>query len=113
MSQSAPVKKQPERVPVPEVQSYSLDGHGPQSKPTLIQRFKAQYLTREGLLGDYNWGELCMPRLLPYRKSSSTQPKSAPFFGLEDQLPVMLAVVCGLQHCLAMLAGLSECEWER
>ncbi len=29
-----------------------------------------------------------------------------PFYGLEDKLPIVLAAICGLQHALAMLAGL-------
>jgi NCS2 family nucleobase:cation symporter-2 len=31
--------------------------------------------------------------------------RSAPFFGLEDRVPVFLALLLGLQHALAMLAG--------
>lgn len=104
------INEQPSPKAQAEVHSY--DGHELQDEPanrgTMAQRLKAQYLTREGWVGDYNWGELCMPRLMPYRKKGSPPPPSTPFFGLDDRLPVLLAAMCGLQHCLAMLAGLSE-----
>lgn len=32
--------------------------------------------------------------------------RAAPFFGLDDQMPIMLAFLLGLQHALAMLAGI-------
>lgn len=100
--------KQPSPVPKPEVQEYSLDGHDQQQQPsgTFMQRMKHKYTTRDGLLGRYDWGELCMPRLLPYKRKGSKPNASAPFYALEDNLPVFLAAICGLQHCLAMLAGL-------
>lgn len=34
----------------------------------------------------------------------STEPP--PFYGLDDELPLILAITSGLQHALAMLAGL-------
>lgn len=51
-----------------------------------------------------------MPRFLPYRKRSSKGKENAstPFYGLNEKLPILLALLCGLQHALAMLAGLSE-----
>jgi hypothetical protein len=113
MSEMTPVTKQPSPVPKPEVQDYSLDD-GEEHKPhipanaTFLQRMKFKYTTKEGLLGNYDWGELCMPRLLPYKRKGSKPAASAPFYALEDNLPVLLAATCGLQHCLAMLAGLSE-----
>jgi len=32
----------------------------------------------------------------------------APFFGLQDRMPVVLALLLGFQHALAMLAGISK-----
>lgn len=114
MSDSILVDKQPSPVAKPEVHSYELNEHDGQqpkqtqisSNGTMAQRFKAQYFTREGLLGDYNWGELCLPRLWPYQTKNSKVPAASPFYALEDKLPVLLASICGLQHALAMLAGL-------
>jgi NCS2 family nucleobase:cation symporter-2 len=31
----------------------------------------------------------------------------APFFGLQQKMPVVLALLLGFQHALAMLAGIS------
>jgi xanthine/uracil permease len=31
--------------------------------------------------------------------------RAAPFFGLNDRMPVLLALLLGFQHALAMLAG--------
>lgn len=31
--------------------------------------------------------------------------RASPFFGLNDQMPVVLALLLGFQHALAMLAG--------
>lgn len=56
---------------------------------------------RDGLIGEYDYAYLFIPRL-PFTKRAR---KSAPFFGLEDSVPVALALILGLQHALAMLAG--------
>ena len=32
--------------------------------------------------------------------------QAAPFFGLNDKMPVVLALILGFQHALAMLAGI-------
>ncbi|KAG8838930.1 hypothetical protein FRC18_002158 [Serendipita sp. 400] len=59
--------------------------------------------TRDGWVGDYDFGWLCMPTL-PYGKAGAR--KLPPFYGLDDDIPLLLAMVCGFQHALAMLAGL-------
>ncbi|KAJ5765343.1 hypothetical protein N7520_004902 [Penicillium odoratum] len=59
------------------------------------------FTTRDGLIGDYDYAHLFIPKL-PFTKQ---ERKSAPFFGLEDRVPVVLALILGLQHALAMLAG--------
>ncbi|CAO1628804.1 unnamed protein product [Sympodiomycopsis kandeliae] len=63
--------------------------------------------TREAWLGEYDWGILFRLRLKPWSKNTTTISKSeTPFYGLEDDLPILLAALAGLQHALAMLAGL-------
>ncbi|KAK7961815.1 nucleobase:cation symporter-2- NCS2 family [Apiospora aurea] len=60
------------------------------------------FCTRDGLLGQYDYGFLFTPNL-PFMR----RPKQvSPFFGLNDRMPVFLALVLGLQHSLAMLAGI-------
>ena len=58
--------------------------------------------TRDGLIGDYDYAFLFKPRL-PFMKKPR---RAAPFFGLNDRMPVLLALLLGFQHSLAMLAGL-------
>ncbi|KAK0725289.1 permease family-domain-containing protein [Lasiosphaeris hirsuta] len=66
-----------------------------------LQAIKKTFGTREGLVGNYNYGFLFRPNL-PFMKKSDQVP---PFFGLNDKMPVVLALVLGFQHSLAMLAG--------
>ncbi|KAF7595285.1 hypothetical protein BBP40_006785 [Aspergillus hancockii] len=65
------------------------------------RRIVRTFTTREGLIGDYDYAYLFTPRI-PFMKQTK---RSAPFFGLEDRVPVFLALLLGLQHALAMLAG--------
>ncbi|KAJ3563891.1 hypothetical protein NPX13_g8041 [Xylaria arbuscula] len=59
------------------------------------------FLTREGLFGSYDYAFLFRPNIPFLRK----QRLASPFFGLNDKLPVFLAILLGFQHALAMLAG--------
>ncbi|KAJ5377636.1 uncharacterized protein N7496_005045 [Penicillium cataractarum] len=88
---------------------HSTDGPDtivPDSNPRLTvgQRVRGiikKFTTKEGLVGDYDYGFLFRPDL-PFMKRD---PRSAPFFGLNEKIPVLLAFILGLQHALAMLAG--------
>lgn len=57
--------------------------------------------TREGIIGDYDYAFLFKPNL-PFMKK---ERRAAPFFGLNDKMPLLLAIILGFQHALAMLAG--------
>ncbi|KAK4984040.1 hypothetical protein LTR50_006840 [Elasticomyces elasticus] len=57
--------------------------------------------TKEGLVGDYDYAFLFKPNL-PFMKR---ERRAAPFFGLNDRMPVFLALLLGFQHALSMLAG--------
>ncbi|KAI1146843.1 purine permease [Nemania diffusa] len=63
---------------------------------------KKTFLTRDGLLGDYDYAFLFRPNIPFMRK----RRLASPFFGLNDKLPVFLALLLGFQHALAMLAGI-------
>ena len=58
--------------------------------------------TREGLLGDYDYAFLFKPNL-PFMKKAE---RAAPFFGLNEKMPIILALILGFQHALSMLAGI-------
>jgi uric acid-xanthine permease len=66
-----------------------------------LQGVKRAFTTREGLIGNYDYAFLFRPNL-PFMKKSDKVP---PFFGLNDRMPVVLALLLGFQHALAMLAG--------
>jgi len=55
----------------------------------------------EKVVGNFDWGALCMPTL-PWVKST----RKMPFFGRNDETPILVAAVMGLQHAFAMIGGL-------
>lgn len=57
--------------------------------------------TRDGFFGDYDYAYLFVPDL-PFTNKT---PKTQPFFGLHLEMPLFLGFLLGLQHSLAMLAG--------
>lgn len=52
------------------------------------------------VVGDFEWGALCLPTV-PWGKST----RKMPFFGRNDETPILVAIVMGLQHAFAMLGG--------
>ncbi|KAF5654899.1 nucleobase:cation symporter-2 NCS2 family [Fusarium sp. NRRL 25303] len=71
---------------------------------TIAQRcngLRKAFTTRHGLIGDYDYAFLFRPNL-PFMKKSVNP---SPFFGLNDKMPVLLGLLLGFQHALAMLAG--------
>jgi hypothetical protein len=66
------------------------------------RRVVKKFTTREGLLGAYDYAFLFLPNI-PFMKRAR---RAAPFFGLNDKMPVVLALLLGFQHALAMLAGI-------
>ncbi|KAH6615725.1 permease family-domain-containing protein [Chaetomium sp. MPI-SDFR-AT-0129] len=82
-----------------------VPGEGPHRHHNLTSRLhtlKRTFLTRDGLIGDYDYAFLFRPNL-PFMRTENRAP---PFFGLNDKMPVVLALVLGFQHALAMLAGI-------
>ena len=84
----------------------SPDTIGPDHAPkrTLAdksRRLLRAFTTKDGLVGDYDYGFLFKPQL-PFMKR---ERRAAPFFGLDDRMPVLLAMLLGFQHALSMLAG--------
>lgn len=67
------------------------------------RRTVTKWTTRDGWVGDYDFGWLCTPTL-PFGKGSTR--KLPAFYGLGDDIPLLLQIICGFQHSLAMLAGL-------
>lgn len=66
-----------------------------------VRGAKRALFTKDGLVGTYDYAFLFRPNLPFMRKSR----QNSPFFGLNDQMPTLLALLLGFQHALGMLAG--------
>lgn len=87
-----PTTEQPGPLRTPRLQLLS-------QKAAVVGR---KVTTRHGWVGDYDYAWLCTPSIPFFRKHRV----SPPFYGLESEIPLLVAITCGLQHALAMLAGL-------
>ncbi|GAB7348256.1 hypothetical protein MBLNU459_g6247t1 [Dothideomycetes sp. NU459] len=90
----------------PYVKDDSPDTIGPHGSPKRSlaeksRRLVKAFTTKDGLIGSYDYGFLFKPNL-PFMKR---ERRAAPFFGLDDKMPVFLALLLGFQHALSMLAG--------
>lgn len=69
---------------------------------TVIRKLVHKLTTKDGVLGDYDYKYLFTPQL-PFMKKNKVRQ---PFFGLDSEMPILLGFILGLQHSLAMLAGI-------
>lgn len=70
--------------------------------PPLAARLRHKLTTRAGWFGDYNYAALCVPRVPCW---SAGPP--APFFSINQSLPLAVGALVGLQHALAMVGGIT------
>lgn len=63
-------------------------------KLSLLKCVQNSLTTRDGLLGSYDYGALCMPRIPFYKKKVG---KSI-FYGPDDSIPVLVALLMGIQR---------------
>jgi NCS2 family nucleobase:cation symporter-2 len=90
-----------------DVKDDSPDRIGPDTTPKQTwgdrgRRIVKAWTTKDGLVGNYDYAFLFTPRVPFMRKPR----RAAPFFGLNEKLPVLLALLLGFQHALSMLAGI-------
>ena len=69
----------------------------------LVSQVRTKLTTKHGWVGDYDYSWLCLPSL-PFGNNSKTR-RPPPFYALDAELPLLVAIATGLQHALAMLAG--------
>jgi hypothetical protein len=104
---SEPTATQPSPVPDPSPTGplQRIQGQGIKAR---LAHYRSKVSSKEGWVGDYDFVWLCSPTLPGYetKRTKARKDKAPPFFGLNDDLPLLLALICGLQHALAMLAGL-------
>ncbi|KAF5380767.1 hypothetical protein D9757_007141 [Collybiopsis confluens] len=96
--------QQPKGIDPPSLKQLESQTHVGRSR--LSRRmavYKHKVITKDGWLGDYDYTWLCTPSLPFRRKSKNRVP---PFYSLDADIPLLPAIVFGLQHALAMLAGL-------
>jgi xanthine/uracil permease len=63
------------------------------------------YLTsREGWVGDYDYLYLLTPNIWPLNRKYCDY--EAPFYGLNDQVPILLTIILGFQHALSMVGSI-------
>ncbi|KZT29535.1 Xanthine/uracil permease [Neolentinus lepideus HHB14362 ss-1] len=105
---SISTKEQPEPTPSPSPRAQVPPPTSSKLKSRATQ-WAQKITTKHGWVGDYDYGWLCMPTL-PFAYGSAaarkTRRTSPPFYALNQELPLVLAMATGLQHALAMLAGL-------
>ncbi|KAJ5317069.1 hypothetical protein N7508_001577 [Penicillium antarcticum] len=61
------------------------------------------FTTREGWIGDYDYVYLVTPNIWPLNKKYKDY--EAPFYGLNDEVPILLTIILGLQHALTMIGS--------
>jgi NCS2 family nucleobase:cation symporter-2 len=74
-----------------------------QDPPAKRSFFSKPSFTKAAWVGDYDYKFLFYPNL-PFIKNPY-KDVAQPFFGVDTPLPWLLAALLGLQHALAMLAG--------
>lgn len=61
---------------------------------------------KEAIIGDYDYASLCMPNLPYFSKfMPDTKPKFQ-FYEKDEKIPLLVSILMGLQHALAMVGGL-------
>lgn len=96
-------QEQPQPTPPLTTASSTTPAHG--GLRSRVSRIKTKVTTRHGWFGDYDYAWLCLPTL-PFATRGKKRKTQPPFYPLEADLPLLLAISSGLQHALAMLAGL-------
>ncbi|KAI0007713.1 putative purine permease [Xylariaceae sp. FL0662B] len=65
---------------------------------------KWYFTSREGWLGDYDYLYLITPNIWPLNQRYKGY--KAPFYGLHDEVPILLTIILGLQHALCMIGSI-------
>ncbi|KAH6683972.1 putative purine permease [Halenospora varia] len=65
---------------------------------------KHYFTSREGWIGDYDYLYLITPNIWPLNRKYKDY--EAPFYGLNDEIPILLTILLGLQHALTMIGSI-------
>ncbi|KAK8047761.1 Purine permease [Apiospora saccharicola] len=69
-----------------------------------LSYLKWYLLSKEGWLGDYDYLYLVTPNIWPLNRKYKHH--KTPFYGLNDEVPILLTIVLGLQHALCMVGSI-------
>ncbi|KAE9374987.1 putative purine permease [Stipitochalara longipes BDJ] len=72
-------------------------------KPTWAY-LKHYFTSRQGWIGDYDYLYLITPNIWPLNRKYKDY--EAPFYGLNDEIPILLTLLLGLQHALTMIGSI-------
>ncbi|CAO3667847.1 hypothetical protein G6F70_005711 [Rhizopus microsporus] len=101
-------KQDAQSIPLPDPEYNDPTGIYPPvedlytKRPNFLCRAKYQITTFDGWFGDYDYAALCLPRL-PFLKRNA---KPSIFYGPDDPVPIAVAFLMGIQHFLAVVAGI-------
>lgn len=89
------------------IESYDPALSNPHPEGSWFQRAKAEVLylctTKEGLIGRYDYIWLLTPDIPPFNRKYKDRVQ--PFYGINDRIPLLLTILLGMQHSLAMMGG--------
>lgn len=64
----------------------------------------AYLASKDAWLGDYDYWYLITPNIPPFNRKY--KGKAMPFYGLHDEVPILLTIILGLQHALIMIGSI-------
>ncbi|KAH7321973.1 putative purine permease [Rhexocercosporidium sp. MPI-PUGE-AT-0058] len=65
---------------------------------------KHYFTSRQGWIGNYDYMYLITPNIWPLNRKYKDY--EAPFYGLNDEIPILLTLLLGLQHALTMIGSI-------
>ncbi|KAJ6028371.1 hypothetical protein N7540_003947 [Penicillium herquei] len=71
---------------------------------TRWQYLRRYFTTWEGWVGNYDYLYLITPNIWPLNRRYKDY--EAPFYGLNDEVPIFLTIILGLQHALTMIGSI-------
>ncbi|KAH7393630.1 putative purine permease [Cadophora sp. MPI-SDFR-AT-0126] len=86
------------------VYASSSTGEVEQHQKKSWAHLKHYFTSREGWIGDYDYMYLITPNIWPLNRKYKDY--TAPFYGLNDEIPILLTLLLGLQHALTMIGSI-------
>ncbi|KAH8891378.1 putative purine permease [Thozetella sp. PMI_491] len=85
-------------------ESAPVEDHAAGETQSRAAYLKWYFTSKAGWLGDYDYLYLVTPNIWPLNRKYKDY--KAPFYGLNDEVPVLLTVILGLQHALCMIGSI-------